>query len=143
MSGAARAPLVALILTACDVEDWRNADLQLDIEGASLGSVPDEVVGRICIDDVGRTEDALQTGRLAFPGLPAGQPLTVTVDTLDDATDETRTGRAGPVILGADAPYLVSAWEPCEGDACAACTAEGALAQAGEDDWLLAVRFVE
>lgn len=143
MARAAPTLPLALLLSGCDVEDWRNADLQLDIQDAALGETPDEVVGRICVDGVGQTEDALQTGRLGFPGLPAGQALDVIVDTLDAATDETRTGRAGPVTLSADAAYLVATWEPCEGDACAACTASGTLAEAGEEDWLLAVRFVE
>ena len=143
MSGAAAVPLLALLLVGCDVEDWRNADLQLDILDASLGANPDEVVARICVDGAGQTEDALQTGRLAFPGLPAGQPLQITVDTLDESDGEIRGGRAGPVTLDADEPYTSTSWAACTGEDCAACTAEGALAEAGDEDWLLAIRFVE
>ena len=136
------APLLALALGGCGLEEWRNADLQVDVRGAELGLHPDEARVRICVDGVGDMEEARGAGRLGFPGLPAGQPLVVTVDTLSDE-DELRGGRAGPVTLGEDQPYADLDWELCQGADCAACQAEGELAATDEADWLLAVNMVE
>lgn len=138
----ASALLLAPALAGCALEEYRNADLQLDVLGASLGERPDETRVRICVDGAGNAEEALGAGLLAFPGLPRGEALVVTVDTLAEGADETRSGRAGPVTLGEATPWAELPWEPCEGD-CAACTATGALAAEGEPDWLLAVRFAE
>lgn len=137
-----RALLAAALLGGCGLEEWRNADLQLDVTDASLGDHPDETRVRICVEGAGNAEEALGAGRLGFPGLPAGEPLQVTVDTLSDEDEEIRTGRAGPVTLGEGQPYAELAWEACE-EGCAACRAEGQLAAADEADWLLAVRFLD
>lgn len=133
---------VAALLGGCGLEEWRNADLQLDVLGAELGDHPDEIRARICVDGAGNMEEALGAGKVGFPGLPAGAPLTITVDTLVDDEDELRGGRAGPVTLDEQNPYSSVGWEPCEGDDCAACVASGALAAEGDQDWLLAVRLV-
>ncbi len=142
----ARAGLLGLALSGCDagLEEYRNADLQLEVLDAALGEHPDEVRVRICVEGAGNAEEALGAGRVGFPGLPAGQDLLVTVDALDDEVEELRTGRAGPVTLGASAPWVEQTWTSCEDEAaCEACTATGALAAEGEPDWLLAVRFSE
>ncbi len=134
---------LALLSSGCGLEEWRNADLQLDVLGAELGEHPDEVRVRICVDGAGNAEEALGAGKLGFPGLPADQSLAITVDTLVEDADELRGGRAGPITLGPDQPYATTAWSACAGADCAACVAEGVLAAEGEPDWLLAVRFVE
>lgn len=135
--------IAAALSAGCEVETWRNADLQVDITDAALGEGRDRLRARICVDGVGNAEEALAAGRIGFTGLPAGQPLTITVDTLSDTLDETRTGRAGPLALSADAPYSAEAWTPCEGEGCEACQASGDLAGPDEVDWLLAVRFLD
>ena len=135
--------LLGALLLGCATEDWRNADLQLDATGADLGLHPDEVRLRICVDGAGNNEDALGAGLVAFPGLPAGEPLTITADTLSDDEDEVRTGRVGPVVLDEDEPYRSLPWQPCSGEGCAACQTSGDLAAPGDLDWLLAVRFVD
>ena len=131
------------MLAGCEVETWRNADLQLDISDAQLGEHRDQVRVRMCVEGAGNAEEALGAGLVGFTGLPAGAPITLTVDTLADDTDEVRTGRAGPVSLSADEPYTSEPWAACEGEACPACQATGDLAGADEPDWLLAVRFLD
>lgn len=140
MSPAWAAPLT--LLAGCAVEEWRGADLQLDVTGAQLGPDADEVLLRICVEGVGNEEEALGAGSVAFAGLPAGDPLTITADTLSEDDAERRTGRVGPVTLGADTPYSAEPWLACEGDDCAACQANGDLAAPGAVDWLLAVRLL-
>ena len=140
-----RAALALLLLPACTVEEWRNADLQLDVSGADWGGYDR---ARICVAGVGQHEAALGAGKLAFTGLPAGAPLAVTVDLLAESEDTAsgagvRVGRAGPIDLSADAPWAKTGWEECDpaDDACDACAASGDLAAAGDPSWLLAVRF--
>lgn len=134
---------VGCTLAGCAVEEWRNADLQLDATGAALGDDPDEVVLRICVDGVGMEEEALGAGLVAFPGLPAGDPVMVTADTVSAEGDETRTGRVGPVALGLDDPYTSEPWVACEGEPCDLCRTAGDLAAPDEADWLLVVRILE
>lgn len=133
-------PVVAacVLLGACGLEEYRNADLQLDVVGAPAS---DEDRVRICVSGVGNREQALGAGRLAFAGLPAGEAAEVTVDLLD-AEGEARLGRAGPVVLDADEPWARTGWQDCTED-CVACVASGERAPAGEADWLLAVRLEE
>ncbi|MCK6502733.1 hypothetical protein L6R53_04935, partial [Myxococcota bacterium] len=69
-----------LLLPACEVEEWRNADLQLEVTGAQIDS---ETIIRVCVDGVGSRDHALGAGRVAYPGLPAAGALTVTVDALE------------------------------------------------------------
>lgn len=125
-------------LGACGLEEYRNADLQLDVAGAPAS---DEDRVRICVSGVGLREQALGAGRLAFAGLPADEAAEVTVDLLAE-DGEARLGRAGPVILDADAPWARTEWTDCIED-CAACEATGERAPAGAADWLLAVRLEE
>ncbi len=121
-----------VLWTGCSVEDWRSADLQLDIGGAPWGT-EDRV--RICVDGVGNLEEALGAGRVAFTGIPVQDEVTVTVDLLDE--DEARLGRAGPIVLRET--WQRTEWSLCEED-CTACTASGTRAE-GEASLLLAIRF--
>ena len=121
------------------MEDWRNADLQVDITGAAWD---DEVVARVCVGGVGAVEEAIGAGRVAFPGLPADGRYTVTIDTLSE-DGGARTGRASPGVLEESQPYIAAEWIACAGEDCAPCEAEGALAAPGAADWLLAVRFAD
>lgn len=132
-----------LTLGGCAVEEWRNADLQLDVQEVAFEGDPTETRVRICVAEVGNEEAALGAGRVAFPAIPVGGPVSVTVDTLSDEAEETRTGRAGPVSLGADAPYATAEWSACDPGDCAACQAAGDRAREGEEDWLLAMRVAE
>ena len=127
-----------VLALACGMEEYRNADLQLDVAGAD---VTDEDRVRICVGEVGLREQAVGAGRLGFAGLPAGGQYSVVVDQL--AVDGvSRLGRAGPVLLGEEVSWAEVAWEDCSED-CAACEAAGDRAVAGAADWLLAVHFLE
>ncbi|RME21332.1 MAG: hypothetical protein D6798_18400 [Deltaproteobacteria bacterium] len=140
--------LCPLLSIACEVEEWRNADLQLDITGAELDS---EDIIRICIDGTGSRDAALGAGRVAFPGIPATGTVTVTVDALAPGTDSgdsadsgdgaesVRLGRVGPVDFTATG-YIEQAWQPCEGD-CSPCR-QATVGVDDADSRLLAVRFV-
>lgn len=134
--------LALLALTGCEVEGVRNADLQLDIAGADLGEDPDEAIVRICVQDVGNHEEALGAGAIAFTGLPPDQAVVLSVHVLAADDDERSTGSVGPVQLGPDQPYLELDWGHCI-DECVACQASGERVAAGEDDALLAVRFLD
>ena len=130
--------LLALLLIGCTTEEWRNADLQLDIFGASWDT---EERARLCVEGVGILEEAMAAGRIGYTGVPDDIEVILTVDLLDD--DDTsgvgkRRGRAGPISF-ADGDWQGVDWEACEGD-CPACTSGGDdRAQAGGR--LLAVRF--
>ena len=132
---------IAPLTVHCGGEDWRNADLQLDILDADLGEHPDEVRVRLCVDGVGNHEEALGAGSVAFLGLPPDADAAITVDALSDSLDETRVGRAGPITLGDDQPWAETTWSPCEDEDCTACQSSGDRVAEGDPDWLLAVRF--
>ena len=85
--------LLAVATGGCGLEEWRNADLHLDIRGASLF---DEDRVRLCVEGVGHRDQALGAGRVAFTGLPAGEPAMVTVEQLSDEGGS--LGRAGGAI---------------------------------------------
>lgn len=138
-----RALLLLLGLGGCAGQDWRAADLQLDIDAAAWPGAPDEALIRICVEPVGNYEEARGAGRLAFTGIPAGEPVAVTVDVLDPDAEERFFSRAGPATLDAGVPYDRVSAAACAADDCAACAAEGARVAAGEPDWLLAVRFFD
>lgn len=123
-----------LALLACARETYDVADLQIDVEAP----VPaDAETLRVCVSDHGTLERGAGNGRMAFPGLRAGEAVTVWLDVYDDAG--ALLAVAGPAELSADAPYTTTALlppgEPCE--------AGGALAAEGADSWLLALRFEE
>ncbi len=133
----------ALLVGACGMEEYRNADLQLDVSGAP---VVDEDRVRICVGGVGNREQAVGSGRLAFAGLPATGDHEVLVDLLDESGAR-RLGRAGPVTLGDSLSWSQVGWTSCEDDGqddgCGACEADGNRAEEGASDRLLGVRFEE
>jgi hypothetical protein len=133
-----------LLSSACAVEEWRNADLQLDVRGAA---VHDEDLVRICVEGVGILEQAAGAGRLGFTGIPQGEDVAITVDLVaqvDTAGVGTWGYRVGPALLGADPAYLEVDAAPCaEGEDCALCATAGERAPEGQPDWLLAVRFLD
>jgi hypothetical protein len=128
--------LLAVAMGGCGLEEWRNADLHLDIRGASL---VDEDRVRLCVEGVGHRDQALGAGRVAFTGLPAGEPAMVTVEHLSE--DGGSLGRAGPVELDGSG-VVETEWAPCE-EVCTPCEVDGERAEDGAADWLLGVRFVE
>ncbi len=128
--------LTLLGLLACAGPQWRNADLQIDIEHAGVQDT-DKV--RICVQDVGLREQPVHAGAVAFPGLPLEGQLTIRIDRLDG---DLRTARAGPVQLGGDLHYRKLIWTDCEED-CEPCTVERDRTSSAASDRLLAVRFLE
>ena len=98
-------------------------------------------------------EAALGAGSIAFTGLPMDTPLEVTVDALEAVESDTgladkdlRTGRAGPLSLNPDTPWLETDWEACTPDEatkvlCNPCQSPGAPVASGQNSWVLAVRF--
>ncbi|MCP4807226.1 MAG: hypothetical protein GY913_21325 [Proteobacteria bacterium] len=116
---------------ACSSVEYRDADLVLDVARA----VPDDADAVVvCIEDVGAMSfGARIDGRFAVTGLPAGDAVDVTVDVLvEDAVLE----RAA--VTGLDG-YGTAQVEACE--ECVPCDEDDAFATAGEDTWVLAVRF--
>ncbi len=129
--------LGSLALTGCVTEEWRSADLQLDVTGTDWDT---EERVRLCVDGVGLQEEALAAGRVGFTALPEDIDITLTVDILEDSGADgagIRRGRAGPISFTAG-DWLTAEWEECEGD-CPGCTASGE--RAASDGRLLAVRF--
>ena len=129
----------ALLLAGCEVEEWRNADLQLDVDAAALDST---TLIRVCVAGTGSRDHALGGGRVAYPGLPAEGALTVTVDALqaqDTGLDAVLLGRAGPVVFDGD-DHLEATWAACEAD-CTPCREADATVDE-QDNRLLAVRFL-
>ena len=129
--------LGCLALPSCVTEEWRSADLQLDVTGTDWDT---EERVRLCVEGVGIQEEALAAGRVGFTGLPEDIEITLTVDILEDSGAGgagVRRGRAGPISF-TEGVWQAAEWEDCEGD-CPGCTASGA--RAASDGRLLAVRF--
>ncbi len=122
------------LLAACVSFDIAHADLQLDLQG----TVPEAAERiRICVEGVGVSEQGLRfDGLHAVPGLPAGEPLSVTVDLLDAGGTVAARGTAASL-----AGYAVSSLVDCSGG-CAPCEASGSFAPEGDPAWLLAVRLL-
>lgn len=136
-------PGCLVLLAACSTEEWRNADLQIDVVGADIH---DEDLVRICVDEVGILEQAAGAGRLGFTGIPQGDDLVVTVDVIDEVDTGgvgTWRRRAGPTTIGPAASVVEVAVSDCADDACGLCMTAGEKAREGDPDWLLAVRFVD
>ena len=133
------AGLLLLTLAACEVEQWRNADLQLEVQDAALDS---STLIRMCVAGVGSRDVALGAGATAYPGLPDAGPVVLTVDALvegeDSGSPAVRLGRAGPVTFE-DELRLEVAWEDCTED-CEPCRETSVLVEDAQTR-LLAVRF--
>lgn len=129
--------LVLWGLIGCSGSDWRNADLQIDVEHAGLD---DTDLVRICVEDVGLRERPVHAGTVSFPGLPLSGGLTIRVDHIEG---DARVARAGPVVLGDGVNHRVLVWTPCEDEECAPCTIETPKGDTQRGDRLLAVRFLD
>lgn len=130
-----------LLLSACVVEEWRNADLHVDVTGADW---TDTDTVRLCVAGVGPQEEALGAGRVGYPGIPTdGAPRSLIIDLMDPDpdTDDRRLGRAGPIALTTDTPWQEVAMVSCDTEPCGGCTAQGERADPDDLSWLLAVRF--
>ncbi len=144
------------LVSACSHEDYRNADLQLDIL-APLPSAAERV--RICVEGARSRTAGAGGERYALPGLTVGQDAPVTVDVLvvDPATqDDTALvslitiARSRAVTLTSDQPYLsteldVYADSADDAMACSDCPqACGTVIDAADpedESWLLTARF--
>ena len=73
---------LALLLTGCARETYDVADLQIDV-GAPLPAAAETL--RLCVSDHGTLERGAGNGRMAFPGIRAGEAVDVTIDVYDDA----------------------------------------------------------
>ncbi len=133
-------------LGGCGVEEWRNADLQLDVS-STLPDAAEQV--RVCVDGAGVRElGAAAVGRFAVPGVPTDRPAIVTVQVLAAGNEDTADsqaqiiGQAGPVTLEAAAPYASTAYNDyTAGEGPSLCEVTGSFAEEEEESWLLAVRF--
>ncbi len=139
--------------TGCPTaEEWRNADLQLDVRA----DLPEDAARvRICVAGTGSRTQGAGPDAYAVPGIPTDRPAVVTVDVLAPSGDAEDTGsgedrvlaRAGPIALDAATPWREAPLEVFgEADgACPACpeacAPTGAFAPAEAASWLLAVRF--
>ena len=127
--------MIALgLLLGCAREAYDRADLQIDVT-APLPAGAETL--RMCVSDHGTLERGAGNGRMAVPGVRAGATVDVWVDIYD--ADGALLAGAGPAPLDGDTPWtttpLLTAEAPCE--------AGGAIAPAGDDTWLLALRFEE
>jgi hypothetical protein len=123
-----------ILLLGCASEAYDVADLQIDVD-APLPA--DAETLRICVAEHGALERGAGNGRMAFPGLRVGETVTVSGEVHD--ADAAVIASFGPVDVDADAPWTTTPLLP----AASPCRAEGALAGADEESWLLAIRFDE
>jgi hypothetical protein len=126
--------MILLFLTACAREEYDVADLQVDI----TAPVPDGAETlRLCVSDHGALERGAGNGRMAFPGIRFGEPVSVWLDVYDD--DGVLLASAGPADLSADSPWTTTPLlAPTD-----SCPEGGAIAPEGAETWLLALRFEE
>jgi hypothetical protein len=134
MRFAAAALACGGLLSGCAVETYDVADLQLDV--AAPLPIGAETL-HVCVTGVGMLDRGAGNGRMAFPGLPVGDPAEVTVDVLD--ADGALLATAGPAVLDGDAPWATTPL----GDPQDACHTTGELAPDEATSWLLVLRFAE
>jgi hypothetical protein len=148
-------PLI-LLLFGCAREEYRNADLQLDIL-APQPAWADRV--RVCVEGVRARTFGAGAGRYAVPGLPVGELAEVTVQVIVEAQDpagETgleqliAAGSTARVSLSESTPWLEtelelyahSAQEALDCTGCPEpCHTDTQAAESEEESWLLATRF--
>ena len=152
--------LIALLVHAgCAREEYRNADLQLDIR-AIQPAIADRV--RLCVEGVRTRTVGAGGGRYAVTGLPMGQPAVVAVDVLVEAQGGTTDDRGleelitvastGWVSMSASQTWLEAelelyaeseqAAQDCA-DCPQPCTTSTNAAETEEESWLLAARFLD
>lgn len=123
-----------LLFAACARETYDVADLQVDVT-APLPAAAENL--RMCVSEHGDLRVGAGNGRMAFTGIRADTQVVVTLDVLDE--DGALIASMAPASLGPDVRYTTTALlDPAE-----PCTAEGDIAEAGADTWLLALRFEE
>ena len=133
----ARLLLSASALLGCPQPlTYRPADVQVDLPAA----LPEAAATvRICVAGAGvQNSGAKLSGRYAMPALPAGRPLDVTIDVLDEDEALLLQGWANSAEGRVEGETV-----DCLEEYCAICQAEGQLASAGEEAWVLAVRFLD
>ena len=128
--------IALLLLVGCAGQDWRNADLQIDVSGWEIS---DEDRVRICVEDAGQKEQAVGAGSMSFAGLPAQGELRIWVDLI---ADDERLARAGPTQLGESQDFATLQWAACQA-ACQPCEDDGRGASKTDKSRLLAVRFLD
>lgn len=130
--------LLGALLAGCQRTDYRPVDRVLALPGRAP-ELAEQF--RICVDDVGeRLLGARISGQMVFAGAPAGLPLFVTLDALDEA---------GAVIAqwtGDDVgAYTEGEAVDCEADtglSCAPCQARGQLAEPGQPSVVLGITLL-
>jgi hypothetical protein len=147
--------IVAVLLCACAREEYRNADLQLDIL-APLPAHADRI--RICVEGVRSRTMGAGGARYALPGLPEGSPAAVQVDALVELDGGSDSGlvelitvaRSVQVTLSNEEPWLETELEVFahsleQAQACQGCPAPcgttTTAAETEEESWLLTARF--
>ncbi len=159
MSSARLALIALLTLAGCTREEYRNADLQLDI--LDIQPAYAERI-RVCVEGVRSRTMGAGGGRYALPGLPPDRLAEVTVDVLveigTDTQDDTgldalvTVASTGRVSLSADEPWRQVELEHFADGADAAqdcsecpepCRTNTNAAPTEEDSWLLATRFLD
>jgi hypothetical protein len=128
-----------LLLGAACADDWRTADLQLDVTGAGLS---DEDAVRVCVTGVTVHEEALGAGRVAVTGLPLEGELEIRVSAFS-GDDEDRVSAIGGAAgrLSDEAPYASVPFEACAAG-CEPCVVQGdGRVAEGEAARVLVLRF--
>ena len=141
--GARVAPLWLALLGACGGVEHVDADQTLQLD-AELPAHAEQVV--VCVKDGVERSFGPGDGRYAVTGLPAELGAVVTLDLFGDTGAP--VGRVGPVVL--DAAWVESTLdtEPCGEEDTATpcdrpCRGTGGPPAAGEESWVLGVRFSE
>ena len=123
-----------VLLLGCARETYNPADLQIDVT-APLPADAENL--RMCVSEHGDLTIGAGNGRMAFTGIRADTDVVVTLDVTD--ADGVLLASLAPTELGPDTRYTTAALlEPQ-----APCEADGEIAEAGADTWLLALRFEE
>lgn len=119
---------------ACAPVAYRRTDLQLEV----AAPLPAEAATlHLCVSATGNWDVGAGNGRAVFTGIRADQPVTVTVDVLDER---------GDVIGRATADFDTSTTRvlaPFEEAKLARCSESGSRAPASAATWVLGIRFAE
>ena len=121
----------------CGPGDRRQADLQLDVAGASL--IDTDWI-RVCVEDALIHETPLGDGRVAIPGLPAEGALQVSVHAI---SAEESSGKTEPTLLDTQTPWAEVNWNTCS-TPCTPCNIEKRSDQKSVDsERLLSIHFID
>jgi hypothetical protein len=132
-----RIVLLTVFLFSCAIDERRPADFQIDVVGSELLDT-DRV--RVCIADVMVHESAVGHGRIAIAGLPADEPLNITVNGMTNAV---RSGQTNQVTLDSNTPWAEVEWAECTTD-CVPCSIEKNPTPSSDNSTLLlAIHFID